>query len=793
MGGEETSYSDERRQFHGDRDLLAAVSGISGQPSQNRRLPSIPIYGLFLDRDRVKARIGRTFDAERDQGTQFLFLPVLLGIGALVYFAWPNEPSLLGVLAVASLFGVAAWRLRRHPLLKMLAAALLVVSLGALLGKVETGLKRTKIIGSEITTRLMGRVDRVEHQASGRVRLTLEVLATERPVLRYSPDRVRVTARALPEGVEPGDVVQGVVRLIPPSGPVRPNSYDFAFQSYFTGIGAIGFFLGNPVLAERSWPSLSVDAQARAKIELLRQKMAERIISVVGGPEGAIAAALITGIRAGIPEEINDALRVVGLYHVISISGLHMALVGGTLMVTLRCLFALWPAFATRWPVKKFAAVLALAASAFYLLISGADVAAQRSFLMLAVMLLAVVFDRAALTMRNLAISAIIILVISPHEVAGPSFQMSFAATAALVAAYAAWSRRRKSRRSHGTGVKGRTAVGRGVRNLISAAAALAMTSVIAGSATAIFSAWHFQHVSPLGLLANLAAMPIVSVVVMPMAVLASVLMPLGWDALPLYAMGEGIAAMNAIATQLAQHSFLDSTGAISAFAVLLLASGLALLTMAQTSLRYAATIPMITGVIVLLASNPIPDVLVSEDARLVGVKTSDGAVAVNNPRPRGFTIENWQRALKATNVLKPTHEKAAAMKGEFQCDELYCSAKHWTGAIITYTASDDIARAACGESTVLIIADATILNPCVDGLTLVLTSRDLALNGAAEIRLPREPNAPAKLRQAINLPLRPWHDHRRYSRAARGLAEYKGEPSRSRPLPSTAPKDADQ
>src|SRR5690606_21310491 len=135
-----------------------------------------------------------------------------------------------------------------------------------------------------------------------------------------------------------------------------------------------------------------------------------RIETSIGGAEGAIAAALITGVRAGIPEEINEALRVTGLYHVISISGLHMALVAGTLMVALRCGFALAPSFSMRRPIKKYAAGAALLATTFYLLLSGGDVAAQRSFIMLAVMLLAVMADRAALTMRNLAISAIIIL-----------------------------------------------------------------------------------------------------------------------------------------------------------------------------------------------------------------------------------------------------------------------------------------------------------------------------------------------------------------------------------------------
>ena len=185
---------------------------------------------------------------------------------------------------------------------------------------------------------------------------------------------------------------------------------------------------------------MPLSARISSAIENAREAIADHIRGSVGGAEGEIAAALIVGVRAGIPEEINEAMRRTGIYHIISISGLHMALVAGTIMVLMRGAFALFPDFSSRRPVKKYAAAAALFSIAAYLVISGVVVAAERSFIMLAVMLIAVLFDRAALTMRNLAISAIAVIVVSPHEVVGPSFQMSFAATAALVGAYAGWS-----------------------------------------------------------------------------------------------------------------------------------------------------------------------------------------------------------------------------------------------------------------------------------------------------------------------------------------------------------------
>jgi len=158
------------------------------------------------------------------------------------------------------------------------------------------------------------------------------------------------------------------------------------------------------------------------------------------GAEGEIAAALIVGVRAGIPDEINEAMRRTGIYHIISISGLHMALVAGTIMVCCAAPSRCSRNFSARRPVKKYAPPPHFSSIAAYLIISGIVVAAERSFIMLAVMLIAVLFDRAALTMRNLAISAIAVILVSPHEGGRPSFQMSFAATAALVGAYASWA-----------------------------------------------------------------------------------------------------------------------------------------------------------------------------------------------------------------------------------------------------------------------------------------------------------------------------------------------------------------
>ncbi len=764
MEAGETRDVDERRQFAAPGDLPVAspvmTAAATGSPPDAEPGPALLSAAVMALR-RVPPALARAADSEMERGNAFLFAPVCMAAGALSYFTAHEEPSFAVLAICLAIAGVGAFAVLSRPLAHAALMALAMFCAGMLAGKVETLRASTPMLGAEIATRLTGRVVRVENQATGRVRLTLDVVSTERPQLRYPPQTVRVTARAVPAGLAPGDVVKGVARLMPASGPVRPDSYDFAFESYFAGIGAVGFFLTLPeAMAQASPPSAG--ERLGALVENWRSRIAARIETQVEGPEGAIAAALVTGIRAGIPDEINTALRITGLYHIISISGLHMALVAGTLMVSLRAGFALFPSFSMRRPVKKYAAGFALVATAFYLAMSGGDVAAQRSFIMLGVMLLAVMFDRAALTMRNLAISALIILVVSPHEVMGPSFQMSFAATAALVAAYAAW-RDHRARRLQPVR-RERSLPLALLRGGAGYAAGLSMTSLVAGLATALFTAWHFQQVSPLGLVANLAAMPVVSVVVMPMAVLALLLMPLGLDAVPLLVMGQGIAAMNAIALWLAERSAFDATGAIPLVAVMVLAGALAILTMAESALRWFS-VPLIVLGLGLLAARELPAALVSEDGALVAMLRDDGRIAVNRTRPRAFVMQNWQRAFGGGEIVRPGGDRG------FSCEGGLCLVTRADGVALAHAADAESARAACRIARLIVIANATAASPCEAGGALVVTARDLARWGSAEIRFVE---GEAKVRFAIAEPYRPWHEHRRFSRAARGLAPWR-------------------
>lgn len=740
---------------------------------------------------------------EQERGTVGLLAPFTMGCGALAYFGARFEPGWLPLGLWFVLLAAAAILLRTAPLARTVLLGVSLAVVGAALAKLEVSRAGTKVLGGEISTRLTGDVVDIDHLANGRIRLVIDVVKTERPTLRYQPDRVRVSTGSLPPGVVAGSRISGPVKLHPPSGPIRPGSYDFSFQSYFDGLGANGYFLARPVVM----PESDV-LHVRAWLDNIRNGLAARIRAAIAGPEGEIAAALIVGVRAGIPEHVNESLRRTGLAHILSISGLHMALVAAIAMGTIRSTLALFPGFAARHPTKKYAAAGALALISGYLSISGAEIAAQRSYFMLAIMLASVLVDRRALSMRNLSIAAAIVLVVTPHEIVGPSFQMSFAATAALVGAYAIWSSSRFAFFANHDPTERRSLTAKLARKAAALVAGTIMTALVAGIATSIFGAWHFQRVSPLSLIANLAVSPIVSLVVMPFAVLAAIAMPLGLDFFFLDVMGKGLSAMLVISNWLSERSPVDAVGSISGSAVLWFTLALVAATLPTTRLRWTAVLFAIVGAWSMLAPER-PDLLISEDAQLVAVRGPGHLLMLNRRQPNSFTLEGWKRALSAEEVVAPKEavprrrsmggpasSKAGQAGGQtgqaragdierllskvskagFLCGSGACLLEHATGAIIAVVPGPMIAGELCSVADLIVVQAPRAEPPCRNRRSKIIDGQSLARQGAAAISITTagENEPPAfTIDYAITEPYRPWHSHRAFSRAARGKPPY--------------------
>jgi competence protein ComEC len=504
--------------------------------------------------------------------------------------------------------------------------------------------------------------------------------------------RVRV---ALRRGTAPevGSHVELKARMRPLLAPTRPGGYDYALGGYFARLGATGFVLGKvkPVPSAEAAP---LQVRGYALIEQVRRALAARILAAIPGETGAVAAALITGIRDQIPPSVNEAMRISGLYHVLSISGLHMAIVAGVIFAFIRGGLAMIPGFALRYPIKKWTAFAALIGVFAYMVMAGADAPTLRSFVMIALVLLGVMLDRPAITLRTLAIAAFVVLLLTPEALLNPGFQMSFAATLALVSIY----------QQVAPGILAAPPPDGGAVWRLSASAgkwllAGALTSLLAGLATTPYAAFHFQRLAPYGLIANVLAMPAISFVIMPMAVLGVVLIPFGYDALAWKTIGWGIDVMLAIARWVAELP--GAEGRIPAFSVtamILATLGLLLLAIPASRLKWAG-VPLFAAAFLIAVTTPRPDILIDPGARTVAVRGADGKLSILNAKQARISAETWLAADGDTRSSRDLTDRG------FTCDELGCIAHLKDGTTIAVVSRPEAFADDCGNAAIVISA----------------------------------------------------------------------------------------
>lgn len=591
----------------------------------------------------------RAIEVEKAYGHIFLWIPVGLIFGAAFnYSRAENIPdiAILALIAILSLPVILGSRAIGQ-YARYLTNFLLCCAVGMLLANFE--MKGSVILLDQaVTTEVKGVVLSHDIDDKDIIRYVLLLQDTQNPTIRRPPKRVQLVARSKHAHLKVGDIISGRARLTPPSGPVFPGGFDFAFHAMNANIGAYGFFMGKPQLAVNSGISsgaqttnLPLSVQYQTFINQLRATIAYRIRHVLDGDQGAIASALTVAKRKAISANTVDALRQSGLAHILAISGLHMVLAAGTLFFTLRAGLVMLPSVAQMFAVKKIAAGGAILAATFYLLLSGAPISAQRAWIMLVIMLLAIVLDRPVLTLRNVAIAAIIIVALTPAAVLTPGFQMSFAAVAALVSVYQGWKRIQVSQEGiflpdilRWIGVK-----------FFFILLAPAITAFIAGLASGIFSIQHFYAIASLGVLANVLAMPIVTFLIMPLALISLLLMPFGLETWTLLGLGVAIEQVIKIASFVTNLSGEVNVGKPSQLATWLLTLGFIGFVCIKTSARYAclALIPGAMFMVWLMPLTP-PNILISEDGRLAAIISSEG-IKVSRSRPSEFIISQWEEA----------------------------------------------------------------------------------------------------------------------------------------------------
>ena len=603
----------------------------------------------------------RALESESDRW--FLWLPVLFAGGILTYFVLGSEPDTRLAVALALAAVGLSLTLRGVPLGLALGFGFLAFALGFGNAKLRTEMARAPVLTQELRyAPVSGWVEAHELRDKGRARILLRVIALDDLPAGKRPYRARVTLPIKDSiDIKTGDAVRLRATLQPPPEPVEPGAFDFARRAWFARLGGTGYTTSKlePLLDA---PPTPWDLAAWSHVDALRAKINGRIRAVLPDETGEIATALITGARGGISEEVNQSMRDSGLFHILSISGLHMAIMAGTVFWLVRALLALVPSLALRFPIKKWAAAAALIAAAFYLLLSGAAVPTVRSWIMMSIVLVAVMLDRPAITMRNVALAAFAILIVAPESLFDPSFEMSFAAVVGLVALYEWMSGRERD------GLGDVSPVWRSLRKGWLLLLGAGLTTLVASTAIAPFAVYHFHRMTHYGLVANLIAAPLVSLLIMPMSLLSLLAMPFGLEAWPLKAMGAGIELM--VATGMWVASWPGAVSVlpqISGTALILMVLGGLWLCLWRTQARAFGLVIIALG-LALAPPGTRPDVLIERQGETVALRGETGNLVIPPATASSYSVDNWLLADGDDRGAE-----SAADETVFRCDLLGC------------------------------------------------------------------------------------------------------------------------
>ena len=588
--------------------------------------------------------------AERGRGMPWLAVAMVAGV--LGFFALPHDPPSYAAAALIGTACLLAFMLRRRAARPL---AILLVAACAGFASAQWATYRAPPLLALPTKAAIatGTIAGIETMPEGR-RLTLAgARIGDGPVLPRSLHiRLRATQSA---ALATGDTVRVRAVLRPPAPPAYPGAWDLQRDAFFAGLGGSGMALG---AVER----LTEAPIAGSWWQGVREAIAARFMAGIPGPEGTVAATLFTGLASAISEVDRAAFRDSGLAHLLAVAGLHIGIVMSLVMGATRFGLACWERAALRWPCKQIAAGVALAAGAGYVLLTGMHVPVLRSFAMASLVTLGIAAGRRSFSMRGLAIAALAIMLASPDQVLGVSFQMSFAAVLALIAGYEAL----------------RPALARiQNRRWLHHGATLVLTSLLAGAASAPFGAYHFGRVQLYFILANMVAVPLTATLVMPAGLAALLLMPLGLEAVALWPMHWGLDAILWIArTVAALPAATFGVPHMPGWGLACVALGLAWLGLWRSALRLGG-VPVILGGLLSGLVSPPADLLVSPDARLIALRSP--AYLQSRPGASRFVLDSWGQYWAETLAV-PFPE--SGLPGPVRCLATGCRIEHG-GALV--------------------------------------------------------------------------------------------------------------
>lgn len=674
----------------------------------------------------VAASLRNSYAQASEHRRHFVLLPFGLVCGLIVYAALPGEPG-APVFALGSAIVLLAmlWAIISHSLDGIRVAVYLVaIWCGFCLLPIHGLAFGTAMLRLPAYGAYAAQVDEVLSTDDAGRRIIVSAITPLEGARDVPVRRARLLVPIEPV-LEPGDHIRANLRLTPVPGPVLPGSHDGQFHAYFSGIGAYGGVTSGLELVARG-----DETDLARRILALREHIGSRVDLFLEADSAAIGRAMLVGDQSAITDEIRDVMAASGLAHVYSISGLHLSIVAGGIFWLVRLALACLPLLVA-WPNKKIAAVAGLLSAFNYLLLAGGpdNVPAFRSTLMLALIFGAALAGRRALTMRNVAIAALVIIIMEPTSVFRPSFQLSFAAVVALIGVYELPRRPRDGK--YGT-----------FDRLAGFVLATASTSFIAGLATLLFSAYHFQQTAPLGVLGNVMALPFVSLI-MWFGALSVLAMPFGLDGPFLQLMGWNIDRMVDVAEIVAGWSAgITGNPLLTIGALLVGLVALAWFAFFNTRWRFLAP-ALAVPIVLAFGFAPRPDVLIADTTQAVAIR--DGPrLALASGRTGSFAVDVWSRHYQAE--IAQNHSGA-------RCDGLGCIVD--VGPFRVAIVRNAAAFADDCVSVDLLVSRISVPNWCADE-TMVIGPYELERHGVHWLAWD-EAAGRFEVRPAISHINRPW------------------------------------
>ena len=702
--------------------------------------PPAPSEATFLAQWR--AACVRAIRLEIEERRLFLWVPVCAGAGAITHLLAEQEAHLGFCLFVTLLLCIGAICLRSN----VVAYRCLVAICAFCAGMSSAGLRNifvaAPIIQRPMVAQVSGFLEEVDHRREG-ARFILRVTRIEGLDEAATPYRVRLTTKRDVQH-QAGEHVSLRARLVPPARASIPGGYDFARDAFYARLGAVGSVIGG---LEMTAAPHAADLKLRfyAVVDQARNALAKRVEQSIGGPAGAIGAAMVTGKRDYLDDPTREIIREAGIFHIITIAGVQMTLVAGIFFWGLRRLLALSPKLALHYPIKKWAAALAILAAVIYDIGTGSRVGTDRALYMTLIMLGAVLFDRQAFSMRNLALAAGIVVLVEPEALLGASFQLSFAAVAGLIAIWEL----RLSARSRAFELRTKLATARVNRNdrlllaldrLRHGPLAMLLSTICATAATTSFMAYDFHELSPYVLIGNPLTLSIIEFFAVPAALLGSFLYPLGLDGWVWIYLGWGIDFIMWIARWIA--TWPGATIHLKAFAPwslnFLALAMLSAVLWRSAILKMTAVPLLLIGLYGAWIGDPF-DLVISPQGDAIALRNSAGSLEVIGRRPGSFMTEQWLRADgdgRAAAKAIVAMPSRADQPEDRRCDKLGCVARLADGRVVALVYERQALAHDCAHADIL-IASVSVPAGCKAGF--IIDRERLYELGAVSLRFSAE------------------------------------------------------